>query len=203
MAAWKASSDRVRLRPRAIRSQPLLWRRLAASGVVVCRSHPPSGKSRAQWGVAAIPPRDLLPGISSELQCQCLRRHRLMRLITAQSFAGPPTARAGCRWQRRLAGTPDHRGGQDACHVGQPKFADPSTQFAVVAIGRIHQRHARRHAIRQGVAHLLQCDLGLGLEANVIRNTGDLPAGRVSAHSFGRYSGRQQAGFPDGSLLTD
>src|SRR5277367_2943367 len=72
--------------------QPLLWRRLAASGVVVRRSHPPSGKPRGQWGVAAVPPRNLLPGISSELQCQCLRRHRLMRLITAQPSAGPPTA---------------------------------------------------------------------------------------------------------------
>src|SRR3984957_8038965 len=70
--------------------QPLLWRRLAASGVVVCRTHAPSGKPRGQWGVAAVPPRNLLPGISGELQSQCLGRHRLMRLVASQPLPGRP-----------------------------------------------------------------------------------------------------------------
>src|SRR5277367_6446283 len=75
--------------------QPLLWRRLAASGVVVCRTHAPSGKPRGQWGVAAVPPRNLLPGISGELQSQCLGRHRLIRRVAA-----------ACRAAHGRCGTP-------------------------------------------------------------------------------------------------
>jgi hypothetical protein len=93
---------------------------------------------------------------------------------------------AGTRsWRGRcFTGPPDHRGGQDAGHVGQPKFADPSTQFAVVAIGWVHQCHARRHAIRHRLAQLPQCDLGLGLEADVIRHSGDRPADRIVGPFF-------------------
>jgi len=106
----------ITLRP--LDQQPLLWRRLAAPSVVMCRAHPTSGKLRGQWRVATVPPCDLLPGVSGKLQSQCLRRHRLMRRVTAQPPAGPAAARSGCRWQRGLTGPPHHRGGQDAGHIG-------------------------------------------------------------------------------------
>src|SRR4249919_1333632 len=43
--------------------QPLLRRGLAAPGVVVRRTNPPSGKPRGQWRVAVVWPPDRLPGI--------------------------------------------------------------------------------------------------------------------------------------------
>jgi hypothetical protein len=90
-----------------------------------------------------------------------------------------------CRADRGLisaqAATVSHRVArpswwQDARDVSQHKFADPSTQFAVVAIGRVHQRHARWHTIRQCLAHLLQGDLRFGLEADAVGHSGDRAA---------------------------
>ena len=71
--------------------QPLFGRGFAAPGVVMCWAHPPSGKPRRQLRVAAVPPRDLLPGVGREFQSQCLGRHRLVCLIAAQPRAGPAT----------------------------------------------------------------------------------------------------------------
>ena len=102
-----------------------------------------------------------------------------MRRVATHPLAGPAAARSGRRWQRCFARPPDHRGGQDAGHVGQPKFADPSTQFAVVAVGRVDQHRGRWHTIRQRLAQLLQGDLRLGLEADIVRHTSDRPAGRI------------------------
>jgi hypothetical protein len=43
--------------------------------------------------------------------------------------------------------------------------------------------------IRQYLAHMLQCDLRLGLEADIIRHTPAMSRRAASsAHSFGRYS---------------
>ena len=198
-AAWRASSDPVRLRPQATDQQPLLRCWLAPPGVVMCRANPPSGEPRGQWRVAAVAPLDLSPGIGGEFQSQGLGGDRLMRLVAAQPHAGPAAARSGRRRQRCLAGPPDHRGRQDAGHVGQPKFADPSTQFTVVAIGRVHQCHGRRHAIRHRLTQLLQCDLGLGLEADVIRHAGDRPAPDRRPKPSADTAGRRRAGCRDGS----
>ena len=43
---------------------------------------------------------------------------------------------SGRRWQRPFAWLAVHPCGQDAGHIGQSKFTDPGTPFAVVAIGR-------------------------------------------------------------------
>ena len=52
--------------------QPLFGRRFAAPGVVVRRTHPPSGKPRGQWRVAAVTPLDLLPGIGGKPRANVL-----------------------------------------------------------------------------------------------------------------------------------
>ncbi len=77
---------------RPLDQQPLLWRRFIPPGVVMCRTHPPSGEPRAQRRVAAVPPFDLLPGSGVELQSQRLGRHGTMRRVTAQPLAGPAAA---------------------------------------------------------------------------------------------------------------
>src|SRR5580692_5146262 len=86
---------------RPLDQQPLFWRRLAAPGVAMRRADPPSGEPRSKWNVAAVPPRNCLPGVGGKLQCQCLGRHRPMCLIAAQPLAGSPAARAGRRRQWR------------------------------------------------------------------------------------------------------
>src|ERR1700683_824682 len=145
----------------------------------MCRTYPQSSKPRSQCRVAAVPPGHLLPGIGGKLHGQRLDRNWLMRLVTAQSLGGPTTARVGRRRHWRLTRPPDRGGGQHTDRVRQSKFRDPSSKFAVVAIRRISQRHTRRHVGDQSLAHLLQGDLGLGLEPNVIGYTGDSPANRV------------------------
>ena len=57
---------------RPLDQQPLLRCWLAPPGVVMCRANPPSGEPRVQWRVAAVAPRDLLPGIGGKLQSQGL-----------------------------------------------------------------------------------------------------------------------------------
>src|SRR5277367_5279714 len=52
--------------------QPLLGRGFAAPGIVMRRTHTPTRKPRAQRRVAAVSPRDRLPGVSVELKSQCL-----------------------------------------------------------------------------------------------------------------------------------
>jgi hypothetical protein len=52
---------------RPLDQQPLFGRRRAPPGVLMGRTHPPSGEPRGQNGIAAIPPGDLLPGVGGEL----------------------------------------------------------------------------------------------------------------------------------------
>jgi hypothetical protein len=75
---------------RPLDQQPLLGRRLAPPGVVVRRADPPSGKPRGQWRIAAVPPRDRLPGIDVALQSQGLGRDGTMRRVAAPPLAGRP-----------------------------------------------------------------------------------------------------------------
>src|SRR5271166_2790996 len=124
---------------RPLDQQPFFGCWLAPPGVVMCGANPPSGEPRAQWRVAAVSPLDLLPGTGGEFQSQRLGCDRPMRRVATQPLAGPTAARAGRRRQWCFARSPDRRGGQDARYVSPPKFADPSTQFAVVAVGRVHQ----------------------------------------------------------------
>ena len=57
---------------RPLDQQPFFSRRLAPSGVVMGRADPPTRKPRTQRRVAAVSPRDRLPGVGVELQSQCL-----------------------------------------------------------------------------------------------------------------------------------
>ena len=102
-----------------------------------------------------------------------------MRLVAAQPLGGPAAARTRRRRQWRLTGPPDRRAGHDTDRVGQTKFRDPSSKIAVIAMRRVSQCDARCHAGGQSLAHLLQGDLGLGLEPNVIGYSSDSPANRI------------------------
>jgi hypothetical protein len=139
---------RLGLAVRPLDQQPLF-------GGAMRHAHPQAGKARGQDCIGSHPPSDLLPGIEGKLQGQRLDRDRLKPLVTALADGTPATAGAGLRRQR-LAGPPDRRGGHDADRVSQPEFSDPSAKTAVVAIRRIGQCHGGRHAIGQGLTHLLQ-----------------------------------------------
>ena len=199
-AAWRTSSDPVRRRPPATRSAatPLLLARSVWRRQDTCRTNPPAGEPRGQWRVAAVAPCNLSPGIGGKLDSQGLAETGRCVSSRRNRVPGRPRPDLGAGGNGASLGPLDHRGGPDAGRVSQRKFTDPSTQFAVIAIGRVHQRHARRHAVCHGLAQYC-CKAISGLVWKRMSSGTPAIARRAgsSAQSFGEdTAGRQRAGCP-------
>jgi hypothetical protein len=104
-----------------------------------------------------------------------------MRFVAAHPLGWPATDRNGRRRQCRLAGSPNCRARHDSDCVRQSKVGDSSSKTDDIAIRRISQRDTWRHTGGQSLAHLLPGDHRLGLELNVIGDTGDAPTNRVDS----------------------
>ena len=124
---------------------------------------------------------------------------------TALTLGRPAAARIRRRRQWRLAGSPNCRAGHDTDRVRQPKFRDPSSEIAVVAIRRVSQcrRLAARRLPEPGASAARRSLAWSGNRMSAgtlatVRRTGS------SAQSFGRYRsiGNGQAALMSGHRQT-
>src|SRR5436190_120360 len=117
-----------------------------------------------------LPPRDRAPGVFGKAESELLDRNRLMLAVAAKALRWSPAARPLFWRQWPRVGRP-HRGvRQDTGHIGQGESADAGAQVCVAAITRVHQYHAARKACLAGRFDLLKRDVGLGLEADLLRH---------------------------------
>src|SRR4029450_2379060 len=127
-------------------------------------------KARRQSLGGAFAPADRAPGALGQAQGEGLDRDGPVLGVPAGARRRGPTARPPLRRQRLRAGRP-HRGArQNAGDIRQSQGADVLAQARVIAITRIQQHHPARNTGRQGGADLLQCDLRLGLKADLFGN---------------------------------
>jgi hypothetical protein len=92
-----------------------------------------------------------------------------MIAITPYQLRRPSAARPGFGMQRRDARRSYRGVRQDAGHIIQPQCVDAAAQFRVAAISGVHQRHTERQAGCTARRDLLKRDLGLGPEADILR----------------------------------
>jgi hypothetical protein len=108
-----------------------------------------------------------LPNSINPLECLNFDRHRPVPSVAAQARRSSPMPRPFLRWQGPRAERPHRSGRHNAGHVGQLHRRDLRTQFAVVAIAGVEQRHAARQAGRASPAQLFDRDLRLGLKRSI------------------------------------
>ena len=127
-------------------------------------------EARGQPIGRAFPPRDRAPGMLGQSKRQLFGRDQIGLVAPpriVQRFAAP--LRAGAGWP--------HQGIRlNAGHIAQPQCRHARAQPRVVAIGDVHQHDAARQAGLAGPPDLLERDLRLGLEGDVRRHAGLVPA---------------------------
>ena len=189
-ASWKGRKPvfgRLFLALWPLDQQPLFWPAVSEIVITMGNTNAQPRKAGGQMLGRPLPPRDCAPSALLQAESKFLDRDRLMFVIPANELWRSAAARPLFGRQRPRARCPYGRLRHDAGDIAQRKRVNAGAQLCVAAIARVHQYHATRKIGLAGRIDLRQRNLGLGLEADILRHARLVPTFAVSAQSFGRY----------------